>query len=198
MKRLVLTFDDGPDPIYTRKIIDILKDEKIKASFFVVAKNAAQYPELIERMKKEGHCIALHSLEHRHAFLCGYRYTKTDFAKSLELLQNMNCNIRFYRPPWGVRNIFTRMFVKKHNLHMVLWDVMVGDWKAGNTPETLANKIQKKVFDGAIICLHDGCEKYGGAKGSPFNTIDALKIVIPKLKEEGYSFVTVEEFFNHA
>ena len=198
MKRLVLTFDDGPDPIYTRKILDILKDENIKASFFVVAKNAVQYPELIERMKNEGHCIALHSLEHRHAFLCGYGYTKHDFSKSLELLHNMDCNINFYRPPWGVRNIFTRIFVKKHNLQMILWDVMVGDWKAGNTPEILANKIVKKIFDGAIICLHDGCEKYGGVKGSPFNTIDALKIAIPQLKEEGYNFVTVEEFLNYA
>ena len=80
---------------------------------------------------------------------------------------------------------------------MVLWDVMVGDWKAGNTPEIMAKKIEKKIFDGAIICLHDGCEKYGGATGAPFNTIEALKIVIPKLKEEGYEFVTVEEFFNH-
>lgn len=198
MKRLVLTFDDGPDPIYTRKILDILKDEKVKATFFVVAENAVQCPELIHRMKYEGHCVALHSLQHRHALLCNYHYMKYDFSKSLELLQNMDCHIKFYRPPWGAKNIFTRMFVKKYNLQMILWDIMVGDWKAGNTPEKLANKIEKKIFDGAIICLHDGCEKYGGAKGAPFNTIDALKTIIPKLKEEGYHFVTVEEFFNNA
>lgn len=198
MKRLVLTFDDGPVPIYTQQLLDILKDENIKASFFVVAENAAKCPELINRMKNEGHCVALHSLQHRHAFLCTYKYMKYDFSKSLELLQIMDCNIKFFRPPWGVRNIFTRKFVKKHNLHMVLWDVMVGDWKAGNTPETLAKKIEKEIFDGAIICLHDGCEKYGGAKGAPFNTIEGLKIVIPKLKEKGYNFVTVEEFFKNA
>lgn len=198
MKRLVLTFDDGPDPVYTQKLLDLLKDEKIKATFFVVAQNAAQYPELIDRMQKEAHCVALHSLEHRHALLCSYYYMKYDFSKSMELLQKLGCNIRYYRPPWGAKNLFTRIFVKRYHLHTVLWDVMVGDWKAGPTPEILADRIRKKVFDGAVICLHDGCEKYGGAKGAPFNTIDALKIVLPKLKEEGYSFVTVEEFFNNA
>jgi peptidoglycan/xylan/chitin deacetylase (PgdA/CDA1 family) len=80
---------------------------------------------------------------------------------------------------------------------MVLWDVMVGDWKAGNTPKKLADKILKKAYSDAIICLHDGCEKYGGAKGAPFHTINALKIVIPKLKDEGYLFVTVEDFFKN-
>ena len=198
MKRLVLTFDDGPDPVYTKKVLDILKDNKVKASFFVVAENAASYPELIDRIKKEGHCVALHSLEHRHALLCGYYYMKYDFSKSMELLQKLDCDVKFYRPPWGARNLFTGAFVKKYNLTMVLWDVMVGDWKADATPELLAQRITKKVHDGAVICLHDGCEKYGGAKGAPFNTIDALKLVIPKLKEEGYDFVTVEEFYHHA
>lgn len=198
MKRLVLTFDDGPDPIYTPKVLDILKDEKIKASFFLAAENAVQLPELISRMKNEGHCVALHSLEHRHALLCSYRYMKYDFSKSLELMRDMDCDIKFYRPPWGAKNIFTRMFVKRHNLQMVLWDVMVGDWKAGCNSEVLAKKLMKRVFDGSIICLHDGCEKYGGAKGAPFNTIDALKIVIPKLKKEGYTFVTVEELYQNA
>lgn len=198
MKRLVLTFDDGPDPIYTKKVLDVLKDHKIKASFFVVAKNASQYPNLIDRMKREAHYIALHSLEHRHAFFCDYNYMSYDFSKSIEIMQTINCDIKFYRPPWGARNIFTKTFLKKYNLQMVLWDVMIGDWKANKTPEILAAKLRKKVFDGAIICLHDGCEKYGGDKGTPFNTIDALKIAIPKLKEDGYSFVTVEELFNHA
>ena len=197
MKKLVLTFDDGPSPIYTALLLDLLKKENIKATFFVVSNNAAQEPASIERMKQEGHCIALHSLDHRHAFLCGFHYMKHDFAKSLELLKQLNCNIHFYRPPWGVRNLFTKHFVRKHHLQMVLWDIMAGDWKAGSTPTMIGDQIESRVFDGAIICLHDGCEKYGGAKGAPYHTIDALKSVIPRLKEEGYEFVTVEEYYHH-
>ncbi len=197
MKKLVLTFDDGPSPIYTEKLLNILKAENIKATFFVVAKNAAEMPEIIDRMKEEGHCIALHSLEHRHAFLCSYSYMKRDFSESLKILKSMHCNIHFYRPPWGVRNIFSNHFIRKHQLQLVLWDIMAGDWQAGTTPEMIETIIKKKVFDGAIICLHDGCEKYGGAKGAPFHTIDALKSAIPKLKEKGYEFITVEDFYKH-
>lgn len=197
MKRLILTFDDGPNAAYTGKLLDLLRDSNVKATFFVVAKNAARLPELIQRMKKEGHGIALHSLEHRHALVCSYSYMKYDFAKSIELLQNLNCRMIYYRPPWGVRNLFTKSFVKKHKLHMVLWDIMVGDWRSKHTPKMLEDRIVKRVFDGAVICLHDGGENYGGDKGAPFNTIEALKNVIPKLKEDGYEFVTVEEFYQY-
>lgn len=197
MKKLVLTFDDGPSQVYTEELLDVLKINKIKATFFVVANNAIEFPDIIERIKAEGHCIALHSLEHRHALLCGYHYMKRDFSKSLELLGALNCNIHFYRPPWGVRNLFTKGFVKKHNLKMVLWDIMAGDWKASSTAQMIADRIENKVFDGAVICLHDGCEKYGGAKGAPLHTIDALKYEIPRLKEMGYEFVTVEEYFSY-
>jgi peptidoglycan/xylan/chitin deacetylase (PgdA/CDA1 family) len=123
---------------------------------------------------------------------------KHDFSKSFELLQSMHCPVHFYRPPWGVRNMFTKSFVNKYHLHMVLWDIMAGDWKAGSTPGMIADRIEKKVFDGAVICLHDGCEKYGGAKGAPNHTIDALSFVLPKLKKDGYEFVTVEEYYSHA
>lgn len=197
MKKLVLTFDDGPSPIYTEKMLDILKEENIKATFFVVAKNAIEMPEIIARMKQDGHCVALHSLEHRHAFLCGYHYMKNDFCESLKILKKLNCNIHYFRPPWGVRNLFTHKFVKQHNLHMVLWDIMAGDWKARTTPEMITDTIDKKAFDGAVICLHDGCEKYGGAKGAPLHTITALKSVIPHMKEKGYEFVTVEEYYHY-
>ncbi|MGB8455891.1 MAG: polysaccharide deacetylase family protein [Anaerocolumna sp.] len=67
MKKLILTFDDGPDRRYTGQLLDLLKQEQIKASFFVVAKNARKSPELIMRMKDEGHTVALHSLDHKHS-----------------------------------------------------------------------------------------------------------------------------------
>lgn len=198
MKRLILTFDDGPNPVYTQKVLDLLKDTRTKATFFVVVEQAVQYPKLIKRMQMEGHNIELHSLEHRHAYLCSYSYMKKDFNDSLTLLKGLECEVHFYRPPWGARNLFTRSLVRKNHLNMILWDIMVGDWKNNKSPEMIAKQLLKKVFDGAIICLHDGGENYGGDEGAPFNTIDALKIVIPKLKEEGYEFVTIEEYYHNA
>ncbi|MBP1756936.1 MAG: putative polysaccharide deacetylase, partial [Firmicutes bacterium] len=125
MKRLVLTFDDGPNPVYTQKVLDLLKDTKTRATFFVVAEQAIQYPNLINRMRLEGHSIELHSLEHRHAYLCSYSYMKHDFTESLRLMQELHCEVTFYRPPWGARNLFTKSFLNKYHLNMVLWDIMV-------------------------------------------------------------------------
>lgn len=196
MKKLMLTFDDGPENPYTSIILNLLKNEGIKATFFVVANNAKAMPEIIERMKQDGHTVALHSLEHRHPLLCGIKYMKRDFEESLKIMGDLSCNIRFYRPPWGARNLFTKKLLQKYSLKMVLWDIITKDWKEESTPEMIADIIDDKVFDGAVICLHDGGEKTGGAKGAPYNTIKALRIIIPKLKKDGYEFVTVEEFMN--
>lgn len=197
MKRLILTFDDGPDRRYSGKLLDLLKQEQVRASFFVVAKNAEKFPELILRMKDEGHTVALHSLEHRHAYLSGYRYMKKDFKESMDILKKLGCKIHFYRPPWGVRNIYTRKFLNQYQLRMVLWDVMAEDWKAKSTPRMIARKIEERVYDGAIICLHDAGENSGGAKGAPLHTIEGLTLVIPKLKKAGYEFLTLEEFLKN-
>jgi peptidoglycan-N-acetylglucosamine deacetylase len=197
MKKLILTFDDGPDLRYTGKLLDLLKQEQVRASFFVVAKNAEKSPELIMRMKNEGHTVALHSFEHRHAYLSGYHYMKKDFKKSMEILKKLGCNIHFYRPPWGARNLYTNKFVKQYQLRMVLWDVMAEDWKAKSTPQMIAGKIENRVFDGAVICLHDAGENSGGAKDAPIHTIEGLRLVIPKLKKAGYEFLTLEEFLKN-
>jgi len=88
----MVTFDDGPDEIYTPKLLDVLSDHSVKATFFVVAKNAEKNPNIIARMKNDGHTIALHSLEHRNALLYSYKYTKKDFEKSIDTSQLMeNC-----------------------------------------------------------------------------------------------------------
>ncbi|TAH65096.1 MAG: polysaccharide deacetylase family protein [Anaerolineaceae bacterium] len=197
-KKLVLTFDDGPDSIYTNQLLDLLKSQKIKATFFLVAKNALKLPGLVKRIKNEGHCIALHSLEHRHALLCGYRYFSLDFSNSMDIFRDLKCDIKYYRPPWGARNLFTKYLVKRHGLIMVLWDVMVQDWKRHSSSQEIADKIENRIFDGAILCLHDGCEKYGGEKMVTPQMIEALKLVLPKLKNEGWQFITVEEYFDNA
>ena len=101
---ILLTFDDGPDEIYTEKLLDLLNKHDIKAIFFVVAKNAKKYPHLIKRMIDEGHEIGLHSLEHKNAWLHSYFYTKKDFQQSLDIMNQLNVTCHLYRPPWGHMN----------------------------------------------------------------------------------------------
>ncbi|MFR1707449.1 MAG: polysaccharide deacetylase family protein [Clostridium sp.] len=189
---IMLTFDDGPDERYTNKLLDILKENDVKATFFVVAENAKNNPSIIHRMHDEGHTIALHSLSHKNALFYSYIYTKKDFEKSIEIMKNFNYQINYYRPPWGHSNMFTNFFVKKFNLKMILWDVMAEDWSKHATVDSISSKLLLRTDGNSIICLHDAGENSGGDLDAPLKTIDALRSVLSELKLEGFKFVTPE------
>lgn len=184
-KQLVLTFDDGPSGKYTEVLLDILAKHRIKATFFLVAKEAEKYPQLVDRLLAEGHSLGLHSLEHKNALLKGHEYTKDDFQQSMRLMESHKWPVGFYRAPWGIMNILTMHYVRKYDLIPVGWSVMAEDWSAKATVDSIEKKLLQRVRDGAIICLHDN----GKAEEAPQKMIEALDTVIPKLKAAGYSFV---------
>lgn len=184
-----LTFDDGPDEIYTEKLLDQLKHFNIKATFFVVAKSAAKNPHIIERMINEGHCIGLHSLEHKNALIKGYFYTRNDFAESMDIMKKFGWDVSYYRPPWGHLNLFSLHFIRKYNLKLILWNVIVGDWAKSSSASDIENRLLAETKGGSFICLHDG----RGSEGAPKRTILALERVIPKLQKKGFCFTLLED-----
>lgn len=187
-KTVALTFDDGPDPRYTGELLDLLQQEQIPATFFMVAKKADASPALVDRMIQEGHAVALHSLEHANALLKGFRYTKEDFAQCREIISRRQWPVTLYRPPWGHTNLFSLHFARKNGFRPILWSVMAQDWSSQSTPEIIAQKLLKRVCPGSIICLHDS----GGAEGAPRNTIAALRNALPALKEKGFEFIILD------
>lgn len=190
-KFLSLTFDDGPDKKYTGELLDLLKKYNIKATFFVVAKFAEENYELIKRMEEEGHTIGLHSLEHKNALLNGPLYTNKEFEESLKIMNKINVNIKSFRPPWGHLNLLTIRNLKKFNLNLVLWDVIIGDWKADITSDEISRRLLSQSKNKSIICLHDG----RGKNEAPKRTIEALEKTIPVWIEEGYKFLKVGELY---
>ena len=190
-KIVYLTFDDGPDEKYTAKLLDLLKKHNIKATFFVVASFARNNPQIIDRMKKENHCIGLHSFEHKNALFQSRGYTKYDFEESIKIMNDLGVNFKFYRPPWGHCNIFTSREIKKHNLKKVLWDVMAQDWQGNTTVEAITDKLLLRSKENSIICLHDG----RGENEAPSRTIKALQKAIPIWKINGYKFATMEDYY---
>ena len=190
-KVVYLTFDDGPDEKYTAKLLDLLKKHNIKATFFVVASFARNNPQIIDRMKKENHCIGLHSFEHKNALFQSRGYTKYDFEESIKIMNDLGVNFKFYRPPWGHCNIFTSREIKKHNLKKVLWDVMAQDWQGNTTVEAITDKLLLRSKENSIICLHDG----RGENEAPSRTIKALQKAIPIWKINGYKFATMEDYY---
>lgn len=186
---IMLTFDDGPDPKYIFDILDLLDHFDIKATFFVVAKNAEENRDIIKKIIENGHKIGLHSWEHKNAMLYSYFYTKKDFENSKDILTSFGINEVLYRPPWGHTNIFSTFFAKKYDFKMIYWDVMAEDWKIESSPEIICDKLLRRTGSNSIICLHDAGEKSGGDVGATNNTIEGLRLALPKLIDKGYKFI---------
>ncbi|WP_158220098.1 polysaccharide deacetylase family protein [Tissierella sp. P1] len=186
---IFLTFDDGPDPRYTLRILKILERYEIKATFFVVANKAKKHPDIINKMIEDGHGLGLHSYSHRSFWLSLFWKTKRDFEKSMEIFNDLNYSLEYFRPPWGTFNLFTSYFSRKNKLETILWSLNAQDWSKKTTVEHITNKIVDNTKSGDIIVLHDS----NGAENAPENTIKALEIIIPKLIEKGFKFKTIDE-----
>lgn len=179
-KRIALTFDDGPHPACTPQLLDGLKARGVKASFFITGQNAEKYPELVERMQREGHLIGNHTYSH-------IQLTKQNREQFREELVKTNGIIReitgedpvFVRPPYGS---WDKKFEEELNMFPVLWTIDPLDWctkDAGN----VARRVISKAKENAVILMHDEYD----------STVRAALSVVDALQGEGYEFVTVEE-----
>ena len=189
VKRIMLSFDDGPDPRYTERLLDVLDISGVKATFFLVADKAAENPELVRRIIKSGHKIGFHSLEHRDAWCVCPAYQKRAFEEGLKILQDLGCKPEFYRAPWGHLNLLSLGLARKHHLKIILWTVMAQDWERSSSAERVISRLVERTKSDGVICLHDsGCGK-GAAEGAPDETIEAVSGFIPMMIEKGFTFV---------
>ncbi len=189
-KRLCLTFDDGIDPRYTPRLLDLLAEHHIHATFFILAQSAERYPDILQRMKQEGHTVGLHSLDHQNQILQLPHQLWLDFRKSMKIFAAQNTRLTFYRPPWGHVTPMGLWLCRQYHLHVVLWTVIIGDWSKKATVESLCQKLRTKVHGSVVICLHDG----RGTNHAPLRTIATLETMLPQWKKEGYTFETISEF----
>lgn len=187
---LYLTFDDGPDPRYTPELLDLLAQYDIKASFFVIAQSAEHNPDIISRMKREGHVIGLHSLCHKNGMLQPPVSAFRDFQQAVNIMQRLGVPIRYFRPPWGHWNIISLTQLHRYGMTPVLWDVMAQDWRGDLPAKTIGKRLLRRTVGGNIICLHDG----RGENEAPARTIAALQQVLPCWISEGYHFETVNHY----
>lgn len=188
--KLYLTFDDGPHPVYTVRILDLLDKYNVKASFFVVGEFAKENPEIIKRMKDDGHLICMHSLKHKNGLFQTPFDTTRDFESSIKILDELGVKPNYFRPPWGHFNLATASELRKNNLSPVLWDVMAKDWSGSTSSQEIMIKLSQRTSAGDIICLHDG----RGKNEAPIKTIEALEAMIPLWLSRGYSFETVDKY----
>ncbi|MCB5942576.1 polysaccharide deacetylase family protein [bacterium 210820-DFI.6.52] len=191
--KLLLTFDDGPDPRYTPALLDLLGEWGIPACFFVVGENAAACPDLIRRMTAEGHEVGIHSYRHENARFRRPSFAGADLEQSLATLRELGTEPRYYRPPWGNCNPFTLYEARARGLETVLWSVMAQDWERGATPRRTAQRLLGRVGSSSIICLHDRSMGKSADDTAPGRTIQALRLALPALQRAGFTFILPEE-----
>ncbi len=192
-KVIALTFDDGPDPISTPKILELLTKEKIKASFFVVGKNVEKHPEILKETFKRGHLIANHSYNHRYFVFSRKYQLLANLDKTSGLIDNViNKQPKIYRPPYGLRLWWLAKAVHEAGYNLVTWDNMTLDYW-GMSAASIKRNILNKVKPGGVIVMHDGHE---GLARSNNHVVEALSEIISELKKNGYKFARIDELFN--
>ncbi|TBL75806.1 polysaccharide deacetylase family protein [Paenibacillus thalictri] len=189
---ILLTFDDGPDPDYTPQLLDLLQEHGIKATFFVLGRKAEQYPQLIARMHEEGHLIGLHNYVHRANGLMSPRSVRRQLEQSADVIEHITGQRPvYYRPPWGVINMFDFMLLGR--FRMVLWSIIVGDWRSRGGKGKIKRRLLSRLKDGAVIVLHDSGETLGANRDAPAHMLEALHECIDEIAARGYSFLRVDE-----
>lgn len=179
-KLIAFTFDDGPSNITTPKLLDILRDKDVPATFFMLGNMARNNPEIVKRAKKEGHIIASHTMYHQNLIRISAGAVQEDINETNAVFQNLIGQVpNLTRPPYGNINDNVRKFT---GTPLILWSVDTLDWKNKNVDSILATTMSE-IHDGAIILMHDIYS----------TSIDAVPVLIDTLRKNGYEFVTIPE-----
>lgn len=180
VKKIALTFDDGPHPYYTEQLLDGLKERGVKATFFVTGEHAELHPDIIKRMYGEGHLIGNHTYSHIQLKNNNREEYKQELIKTNEIISGITGEeVQYVRPPYGT---WDKKFESELNMFPVLWTVDPLDWCSHNAV-CISSTVVAKAEENDIILMHDYYE----------TTVTAALKVVDELMEEGYVFVTVEE-----
>jgi peptidoglycan/xylan/chitin deacetylase (PgdA/CDA1 family) len=196
-RAVALTFDDGPDASFTPRVLDILAEKQVPATFFVVGERAERYPELIRRAHDMGHVIGNHSHTHtlRFHFLHGRGLRREIGACNEAIRSAIGLEPRLFRSPQGLKTPALGDVLRERGMAAIGWQVRGMDYLFRD-PERIARRIVEGAVDGGVLLLHDG----GGLQGSMDRsaTIRALPLVIDGLRARGFTFLRVDQLFGVA
>jgi peptidoglycan/xylan/chitin deacetylase (PgdA/CDA1 family) len=182
-KAIALTIDDGPSPLYTPQVLRILEKYKVKASFSMIGENVTYYPEMAREVADAGHMIVNHTWNHADLALLSASQTRSEIASAADAIHKaVGKTPTMFRAPYGAWSKSALEYCASEHLTPLDWSVDPRDWAMPGVREIVAN-IMANTRTGSIILEHDG----GGNRSE---TVAALKIVIPRLLDEGYHFTT--------
>ena len=194
---MALTFDDGPDASFTPRVLHILAEKQVPATFFVVGERAERHPELIRRAHDMGHAIGNHSHTHslRFHFRHGNGLRREIGACNDAIRSAIGLEPRLFRSPQGLKTPALGDVLRERGMAAIGWQVRGMDYLLRD-PERIARRIVEGAVDGGVLLLHDG----GGFQGSMDRsaTIRALPLVIDGLRARGFTFLRVDQLFGVA
>lgn len=184
--KVALSFDDGPG-YYTPQILDVLKDNNIKATFFVIGQNIDSNIDFLKRAYKEGHEIGNHTFTHPDLSSLSYDAQMDEIKKTNDKIKSIipEANIKFLRPPYGNYNEDTKNILNQLGLKLMLWNVDTRDWSGKSSNEIVSGALEN-LQDGAIILMHDGVANSG-------ETAKALPEIIRQIKNQNFSLVKISQ-----
>jgi peptidoglycan/xylan/chitin deacetylase (PgdA/CDA1 family) len=193
---VALTFDDGPDPIVTPRLLDLLRDRDARATFFVLTDRAVHYPGLMHRIVSEGHEVGLHADSHVRLTLLSASEVRRRLGAARDQLQHVvGQPVRFFRPPFGAQSVATYLAARSCGLEVVVWGPYAEDW-IENPPEAVAARGLKGLMDGDVLLLHDGLEAPPGEPIPTFDRMKAFELILDGLSARGLKAATVGDLIH--
>lgn len=187
-KEVALTFDDGPDGTVTPKILDVLKENSVNASFFFIGENVKNFPQVVKRTYNEGNLVLNHSYTHPEFS----KKNNAEIDKEMEQTENSIFSLigkrpAIIRPPYGDLSQAAVDEIKKNNYKMIIWSIDTFDWSQ-KEKANIINNIISNVRPEDIILMH--------SNGDKKTTAEALPEIIKQLRDNGYTMVTVDKLLN--
>lgn len=191
---IALTFDDGPDPVHTPYLLEILRKYEAKVTFFIVGASAQRYPELVERIAIDGHAIGNHSWDHPSFPLITSKERKRQIRECDRVINNYSCKL--FRPPYGDQSIRSRFDILLTGHKVINWNIVAMDW-IDKSAEFLVERVSNQIKPGSIILFHDSLFTYQDKNFTDRSeTLKAVDTILHKLNDH-YRFITVPELLKY-
>ena len=188
-RRIALTFDDGPDPEFTPRVLDTLAARGVRATFFLDGERAARAPGTVRAIAAAGHEVASHGWSHRSLWLCGPARTEAEVGRARVALGELTGRApALFRPPWGMVNAALFGVLRRHQQRCVFWSIQPEGLRPASAPAQVAH-VLRRAHPGAIVDLHDA----EGTVEAPARLCAALPPMLDGLVAAGYGFGTVSE-----
>jgi peptidoglycan/xylan/chitin deacetylase (PgdA/CDA1 family) len=205
-RKLAITFDDGPNPAITPKLLDLLDRFNARATFFLIGRYVRECPELVKETVARGHTVGNHTETHPNLFRRSPRDVRIELRLCHDaILRAIGAPPKWFRPPYGFRNPWVIPAARELGYQTVMWTLIPGDWRerpvewligrmqpiAGHAQQNSKNSSYPAAGTGDVMCLHDGSHRE--PNGDRTRTLAALEHWLPRWRDLGLEFVTIDE-----